>query len=209
MLGPREAQGQEDEVGADEALAPRDLNHAHLVVDAVPAHRHDLDADNPAAAVPDELLRRDAELANVLPTVAQRRLLMAVVGAEDHRPVRPRVAPRALLRRLRQELEVDDLRRALAHRRPDAVVACVTTSDDDHAFVLGIDRRRLRGVEIPRAPPATPVLADVAAVEQRPGVHRQVVHGHVDALELAARDVLHVPAHGRASGQQHRIVLVQ
>lgn len=73
----------------------------------------------------------------------------------------------------------------------------------NYAGVLRIDRGRLRRIVASGAPPTPPILAHVTAIEQSAGVQRQVVHGHVDAVQLAAGDVLHVAAHGRARGQQH------
>lgn len=53
-------------------------------------------------------------------------LAVAVVDAEDLRPLGPRVGGRACVRRLRQQLEVDHRAAAVPHGRADAVRAGVT-----------------------------------------------------------------------------------
>ena len=50
------------------------------------------------------------------------------------RPLRPGVVPRTRTRRLGQEFEVCDGLRAMPHRSADAVVAGITTTDDDDVF---------------------------------------------------------------------------
>ena len=76
-------------------------------------------------------------------TVAEVRgdLCVAVVRAENARPLRPRVVTGARGRGPGEELEVRDGFRAMAHRSADAVVAGVTTADDNNVLALRVDVR--------------------------------------------------------------------
>jgi hypothetical protein len=97
----------------------------------VPLDSDSVDTLEPAVAVRDELLGRDAVLAGILAKV-RRNFAVTVVDAEDPRPLRPRVVVAAGGRGLGQELKVGDREGAVAERRADTIVTGVATADDDN-----------------------------------------------------------------------------
>mmetsp|Transcript_111573 Transcript_111573/g.315060 ORF Transcript_111573/g.315060 Transcript_111573/m.315060 type:complete len:456 (-) Transcript_111573:4835-6202(-) len=123
--------------------------------------------------------------------------------------MRPRIALRPLIRRLRHKLEVDDTSRTMAHRGADAIVAGVSATDDNDALALGLDRGRRRRVGLRVPPPLPPTLANVAAVEQSFGVPVEELHGEVNALRVTTGCSLQVAGKCRPRRKQDRVVLVQ
>ena len=92
-------------------------------------------------------------------------------------------------RRLRHDFEIGDRQRALAERGADAVGAGVAAADDDDVLAVGEDRLAAIGG----------FAADAAVLL------RQVIHGEVDALELAAGH-RQVAALFGAAGEHHGVV---
>ena len=95
-------------------------------------------------------------------------------------------------RRLRHDLELRHRDRALAEGRADAVGAGVAAADHHDVFAVGEDRLA-----------AVLLLAGDAAV-----LLRQVIHGEMDAAQVAAFD-RQVAALLGAAGQHDRVVLVE
>src|SRR5712692_5616800 len=95
---------------------------------------------------------------------------MRVRGSQLHGPERPGGGLGASGRRLGEQLELVDFEAALPVSRAQTVRAGVAAADDDHSRALGRDR--LLGEDI----------AGVALV-----LLDEVVHGQVDALQLASR----------------------
>jgi hypothetical protein len=125
-----------------------------------------------------ELLGVDREVADVA-AEDLGGLFVGAAGAEDHRPVGPRLEVAggdgfvaARFGGAGEELELLDALGALALRGAEAVGAGVAAAEDDHVLVLGGDEVGGRLV-------AEHVLVG----------HGQVRHGRVDALELASGDV--------------------
>ena len=112
--------------------------------------------------------------------LAVAALLQRVGGLQPPRLRRPggEVVAAALGNR-RVDVEQADLLGALTHCVGDAVHAGVTTADDDHVLVLGGDHVLGRGLA--PLPPLGAGHGAVALVE--------VLHGEVDAVEVAARDL--------------------
>ena len=86
-------------------------------------------------------------------------------GAEDERPLRPRVFGHPDERRLRHELELEHTLRPLAERGSDAIGARIPSPKDDHVLAGRQDRSSAFGV----AGHATVLLLEV--------VHRDVHAG--------------------------------
>src|SRR5207237_7059100 len=101
------------------------------------------------------------------------------------RPRRPRILRRARVGRTLQQLELTHAARALAMRGAEAVGAGVAAADDDHVLVARADR--LDAVALARA-----VL------------RRQVLHGEMNARELAARH-LQIARQGRSAREDDRV----
>src|SRR5205085_11111391 len=115
-------------------------------------------------------------------------LLVGCRGPHDHRPGRPWVRRRPFFGRPGHDFELVDRRRTLAVRGAQAVRTGVAAADDDHVLAGRRDRR----------------LGEVALLDLV-GT-RQVLHGLVDALELAARDRQVAPL-GSATGKYDRVEL--
>src|SRR6266852_1586996 len=175
----------DSEVG-EQPLAPR-AQEAHGQENQLRLHRilgarNILEADPAALADhldPDGVQRGDAPLLagevggidGILPRAA---LLVGRGDAEDIRPERPRIAVDvALIRRPGQDLELGDRARLLAMHGAETVRAGIAAPDDDHVLALGGDELGVGyGVSL-----AATVL------------EREVIHGEVDAPELAAGDL--------------------
>ena len=71
-------------------------------------------------------------------TVHSDRLLLAVIRLADLRPLRPRIVLRSLIRSLRHHLDLGHRFCAMPDCRSHAVIAGITTADDDHILILGI-----------------------------------------------------------------------
>src|SRR6185437_11870727 len=115
--------------------------------------------------------------------------LVARRGAQLERPIRPGQHLVFAQRRLRQDFEIEHRNGALAERGADAVGASIAAADDDDALAAGEDRLRAVG-RFARHPPV---------------LLRQIVHGEVDAVELAAGD-RQVAALLGAAGQHHSVM---
>ena len=102
-----------------------------------------------------------------------RDLGVAVIRAEDARPLRPWVVATAGHRGLGQQLEVCDGLRAVAHGGTDTVVARVATTNDDDVLALRVDVATVLQLR----------------VEQRLGVELEVLHREVDAVNLTVGDL--------------------
>ena len=97
-------------------------------------------------------------------------LRVTVVGTENPRPLRPGIVVATAGRRLGQQLEVRDGLRTVTHRGTDAIIAGVTTANDDDVFALSGD-----------------VIAVLKlGVEEGLGVELEVLHRKVDAVDIAA-----------------------
>src|SRR5688500_14942778 len=137
-----------------------------------------------ASTVAFERRRGDAPL-------AMPDLLVRVARALLHRPARRRRRLGAILRRLREQLELIHLRGALPMTGADAIGSRVATADHDHALPLGPDRAIVRDR----------VAGDAAVLL------REIFHREVHATELA-------PGHAKlprdlcAAGEQHGVELV-
>ncbi len=129
---------------------------------------------------------------------------MAVVDAEHAGPLRPRVVAGASAGRLRQELEVGDAARAVAHCGSHAVVTCVATADDDDVFAgdLGGDFRERVCASSARCAFCR------CACKHRLRVRLQEIHGVLDVRQVAARDA-QVARHGGADGVDDGIEIVR
>lgn len=152
LLRRDKAHGEDDEVGGEDLLRPGLLLETLLprVLVRHEAHAHGLDATNGVAAAAltalhlclgQEALRHHAVLARV-GALHNLGLAVAVVHVEDARPLGPGVVARALGRRPREQLKVDNVFAAVADRCADAVRARVATADDDDLFALGADELR-------------------------------------------------------------------
>src|SRR5881296_1326967 len=102
--------------------------------------------------------------------LAVAAFFMRVRGAQLHRPERPGGRVRPCGRRLGEQLELVHLEATLAVSRAQTVGAGVAAADDDHSLALRRDRLLGDGI------------AGVALV-----LLDEVVHGQVDALQLASR----------------------
>ncbi len=134
--------------------------------------------------VAEEALRRHG--VDALPALLVRRR-----DPVDVRVLGPRVVGRALVGRPRQDLHLVDRARALAVYGAEAIRARVAAAQDDHALVARRDEVRLRD----EVALAAPVLEG------------EVLHGEVDAVELAPRD-RQVARVAGAARQQERVVLL-
>mmetsp|Transcript_7711 Transcript_7711/g.15990 ORF Transcript_7711/g.15990 Transcript_7711/m.15990 type:complete len:526 (-) Transcript_7711:674-2251(-) len=184
-FGAQEAHRQQHHVGRQHALGASDLRRpSALHLDVHNLHAGEL------APFADEALGHDAVLAWVLAVLVDR-LRVAIVHPEDARPLRPRVAWRARVWRLREQLQVGDAGGAVAGAGADAVGAGVTTTN--HNDVL--------------AGRVNVVAVGELRVQQALGVGMEEVHRKVDALQVASLN-WQVTRARRAHGQHHRVVLL-
>jgi len=108
LLGTKETHGEQDEVGREELLAAVNVLHVPATRSGLgPLDTDSVDALNVAIAIVHEVLGHDAVLTRVLAHVCLD-LVVAVVCAEDTRPLWPWVVAGTLWRRLWQKLEVDN-----------------------------------------------------------------------------------------------------
>ena len=109
-------------------------------------------------------------------------LLLAVIGLLNVGPLRPGVARRALIGRSRQELKLAHAARALAHGGTHTVVTGIAAANDHNVQATRIDR-------------------GLAAVENRHGRSRQVVHGihHARGINVRSRK----PTRSTGAGSHH------
>ena len=138
-------------------------------------------AGDRSRAVVQELVGGDRE--DALATLLERRR-----RAQDQWPGRPRIVLGADVRWLGHDLELMDAEGALAVGRAQAVGPGVATADDDHVLALGGDRGR-----------GQQALPDHVG-------RLQVVHGPVDAVEVASRHG-QITGLGGPPGQHHRVVV--
>ena len=158
LLGCDETHGEDDEITGKDFLRTRHLFKS-LLSSVLVLHKADpngLDTtDGVVAAVAvlggicialnlrlgQEPLGHHAVLARVR-TLDDLGFSVTVVHVEDAGPLGPRVVARALRRRSRKELEVNDVLAAVANRRPDTVRARVAATNDDHLLALGAHKLR-------------------------------------------------------------------
>ena len=114
-------------------------------------------------------------------------LLVGRGRAVDHRPGRPRVGVRPLVRGPRQDLELGHRRRALPVGRAETVGTGVAAADDDDVLAVGADRHV------------------VGLVLRVPVGVREIVHRLQDAAELATGHG-QVAADRGADGEHHGVV---
>jgi hypothetical protein len=191
LLGAKESHGQEDEVGREDLLAALDLLHVPAAASGLgPLNANGLNALDVALAVVDELLGHDAVLTRVLAHVGLD-LSVAVVHTVDARPLRPWVVAGTLCRRLRKQLEVDDVLGTVANGSTNAVVTSVTTTNHDNVLALGGDVG----------------IVGKLGVKQGLGVLVQKLHGKVNSLEVAVGNGK-VTRHGGTSGDDHGVVFL-
>ena len=190
LLGTEETHGKQDKVGVEDFFAALDLFHVPAAACGLgPLDTDGLDTLDVTLAVINELLGHDAVLTRVLAHVSLD-LSVTVVDTVDARPLRPGVVAGTLRRRLRQQLEVDNVLGTVANRSTNAVVTSVTTTNDDDVLALGGDV----------------CLVGKLRVEQRLRVLVQELHGEVNTLEVAVRD-RKIARHGGASRDDHRVVV--
>lgn len=154
----QETKRKEHKLGGEELL--RSGNFFHLPPSAAvlgPFDADGVEALEAAILVDDEVLRGDGVFARVCNTelvnakrargaeltVSEVRsdFCVAVVRAEDARPLGPGVVVSAASWGLGKELEVGDRFSTVTHRGTNAVVACVATADDDDVLALCVDVR--------------------------------------------------------------------
>src|SRR5262249_46915825 len=99
-------------------------------------------------------------------------LLVGGRDAEDVRPLRPGIRRCPRVGWARDDLELMDALGALAMDRAQAVRPGISATDDDHVLPLGGEERPIRDR----------VARDAAVL------HREELHGEVDARELAPWD---------------------
>mmetsp|Transcript_23427 Transcript_23427/g.67264 ORF Transcript_23427/g.67264 Transcript_23427/m.67264 type:complete len:944 (+) Transcript_23427:2462-5293(+) len=202
LLGTQETERQEHQIRLEVLFAVWDFRHlppAGLLV-ALPLDAHGAEADEVAIVVAHELLGVDQELAGVLAELG-RHLLVTVVNAEDGWPLWPGVGGCACRGLSWHELKVDDGGGPVSHGGADAVVAGVSSADDDDPLALGVDVRAVPGLLLPLG-------THLALVHQRLGVLVQELHRKVHTLEIAAGDP-EVACSGGAGGQHERVIFVE
>ena len=146
--------------------------------------------------VADELLGHDGVDAGVL-SEDSLDLGVAVVNAEDARPLGPRVVRCTLHGRLRHELEIGHRLAPMAHRGSNTIGARVTASDHDDVLPGGSDK----GVFVPLR-----FQGSLLGHEEALLVLREEFHGKVNALEVAARNG-QVTRLGSADGEGKGVVV--
>ena len=118
-------------------------------------------------------------------------LLLAVVGFQHPRPLRPCVAGSAGFRRARHHFQLHDTRAALTDGGAYAVVARVSTADDQHLLALGRDGLAVGEIRVQQA------LSHAG----------QVVHGEVNPLGVPS-GYADVPGLFRAATEYHRVIIL-
>ena len=93
---------------------------------------------------------------------------MTIVDSENTWPLRPGVVTSARVWRLRNDFQIDDALASMAHRRSDAVITGITTTDYNDVLILRVDEFAIGQLRI----------------EQALGIPMQEFHRHVDSLEL-------------------------
>ena len=146
--------------------------------------------------VTDELLGHDGVDAGVLAEDGLD-LGVAVVNAEDARPLGPRVVRCTLHGRLRHELEIGYRLAPVAHGGSNTIGARVTASDHDDVLPGGSDK----GVLVPLR-----FQGSLLGHEEALLVLREELHGKVNALEVAARNG-QVTRLGSADGEGKGVVV--
>ena len=173
LLGPKEAHGEEDELGGDDAVGAGQLDgHEGSLLVLFPADLDEVDAGDVAGAVADELLGGGEIDAGISPELGGG-LLLAVVHLVHLGPLGPRVVGGALHRRLGHDFQLDHALAAVAQAGAYAVGAGIATTDDDDVLALGVERRDA-AVEL--------------VVELIAGVGGEELHRQVDALGVAVLD---------------------
>jgi hypothetical protein len=190
LLGTEETHGKQDKVGVEDLLATLDLLHVPAAACGLgPLDTDGLDALDVTLTIVNELLGHDAVLTRVLAHVSLD-LSVTVVDTVDARPLRPGVVAGTLRRRLREQLEVDDVLGTVTNGSTNAVVTSVTTTNDDDVLALGGDV----------------CLVGKLGVEQRLRVLVQELHGEVDTLEVAVGD-RKIARHGGTRRDDHGVVV--
>ena len=118
-------------------------------------------------------------------------LLLAVVGFQHPRPLRPCVAGSAGLRRAGHHFQLHDARAALTDGSAYAVVARVAAADDQHLFALGRDGLAVGEIR----------------VQQALGHAGQVVHGEADSLGVPS-GYADIPGLFCAAAQNYRVIIL-
>src|SRR5262249_20973082 len=161
-LGAEEAHGEQDEIDVQGELAARHRPEVEASTLAGHLDGHAVELPDVAALVTGEPLGRDG-------VDALTALLVGARGPEDVRPLWPRVVGRPGVGRARQELELVNGGGALTVHGAQAVGAGVAASDDHHALAGCADEL---------------LVGDDIALAALVG-EGEIVHGEVDALELA------------------------
>jgi hypothetical protein len=178
-----EAHREQHEIDVERELAPRHLDELRSIRSLLELDAHGVQPLH-APVLSLELGRRDAP-------VALTAFLVGVARAQLHRPMRPRRRLGAVLRWLREELELEHLRRALTMAGADAIGPGVAAADDDDALSFRRDR----------AAGGDDVARDAAVL-----LH-EILHGEVHAAELAAAHA-QLARDLRAAGEEHGVELV-
>src|SRR6185436_7484470 len=103
---------------------------------AIPLNLHGVDGFHLAVRIAFEL-RRGREIYPRVAAKFRRGFFLAVVQLVDLGPFGPGIIPGALHRRLRQDLDLDQVAATVAHRRADAIGTGITAADDDHILTGG------------------------------------------------------------------------
>jgi hypothetical protein len=159
----------------------------------VPFDPDRVDALETPVAVGHELLGRDTVLARILAEVGSN-FAVPVVDTEDPRPLRPGVVVASASRGLRQQLEVGHRERTVTKRRADTVVTSVTTTDYDHYKESKIQSAMPTKAIQEALHTVLPLRTDVllvleVRVEQARGVELKELHGKVDTIKVAVREL--------------------
>ena len=165
MLRVQESHGQQDQVGLNLELAVGNL--AHLRTPAIfrlaPLHAHRVQLLHLAVAA-GEGLGQDT----VVPNSA---FFMGCRGTQYQRPLGPRVADRAIHRRLRQQLILADQLRPLPVSGAQAIRAGIAAAQDNHPLALG----------------GQPVSHFHQLTRVETVLLGKIFHGEVNAVQLPAR----------------------
>src|SRR5262249_6741061 len=181
LLGPEESHGEQDQLDLQRELATRTRLEFQPAAFAHHVDLYRFEGANPSLRVAEKALRGD----RIDPLAA---LLVGAGDAEDVGPLGPRIVGGALIGWPRQEPELMDGPGTLTVHRAQAVGAGIATADDDDALAL----RRNELCLGDRVALAAPVL------------ERQVLHGEVDAAELAA-GYRQIARPARAASQDDRV----
>mmetsp|Transcript_57412 Transcript_57412/g.101881 ORF Transcript_57412/g.101881 Transcript_57412/m.101881 type:complete len:381 (+) Transcript_57412:378-1520(+) len=204
-LWAQETQGQEDQVCLENSFTSSDFLHLHATIVVCPLKVNNLATCDATMSIADELFGLHAEGANVLATIKQLcSFLVAVVRAKLVRPVGPWSVISSRRRRLWEKLQIMDGFGSMTNGGANAVIACVTSANDDYVLAMSIQGWLAFAVAC-----WSPTAVHAAAVQQRLCITVEEVHGQMHSFQVPTRNALHVPTHGSSSCQKNGVVAVQ